>query len=251
MSEQGLANELAALLRLDFGFDTPKTHVTKPIQVGSRMWTFTLIACRGHQAQRWVAEHVRIGSLVRGAFNADLVTNLELSLVTAAYSVVAINNVSLWRVFERSLQLSDAERDSINDPLFPPENIRRRASAVFLDECRRGEGLDRSVLTWLFDEHNRVFEGGVVLPDEALPEDTPFKCSECHYITNVPADRTASFEEMWESAAATVIGDFRPFVHCMKCGSKAYPPPDATEDPESLLGKRYGSVSERTPTSTS
>lgn len=229
------AQTLADQFLEDFGFTRPRTEDIGPVTVGSRQYTFTVCNVAGHPEQVWISTHseVYLPDSPRGLYSAQVASQLELSLATVALSVRAINDVPLWKFVEqvKLVTFTDAEKADINDPLWPPVTLHRKAAEAFAVLLgREGTAFDRNLVSYLAEQVAERFAPKFVLPDDPQEARFAFKCEEeaCHYVfvTETPEDFRESLVENNQ-------------IHCPKCGGAARPPKgEEVDNPDSPLSRR-------------
>ena len=150
--------ENAAALRqrfkLRFGLTAPVTKETDRIHVGGESTVFSLSFVGSRKDIMWIAMNTDtiVGS------DADTGGNIAFSMenmaVCAALATRAIDGVPLWQWL--GLNLPEGDKARISDPLFPPEDIHKRAALVWLNDYMLPG--DDSLASFVYRQYTRLFE---------------------------------------------------------------------------------------------
>lgn len=238
------ASDLAAQFRSDFGIKgKAKTFTTKPVNVGSRDWVFTLRSVEGTPDAMWTALNSRIfaagamGSEASQA-GAQIATNISLEAAMVSAAVVGVNEIPLYKL--TGVELTDGELSALVDPFDPPDRVRRAASKEFLRWIEE-DRFDHSIVVFLKGEYDREFaegSGSIKFPGRTRVVTHTFKCEnpECSLIITLPeADVLARCESILKATGG---------VYCPGCSGTSKPPKgEEVASPNSPLGKLLGSKS--------
>lgn len=235
-SNSSFAEQLRVRFRVKFGIDSPKLKETKSVSE----WTFLLADANGRSDAMWCILHSPIppGSESNNDIRRYLVNQMSGVTAQVALSVRAINNVPTWQFV--GIEPTTEEETKLTDPLYPPEDLHRRAAMEFLNNFLLTG--DSELVEFLALEHERLFGQDINYGFGDAGERFDFKCigTSCLNTITIPTDEIDRYRDRITSSGG---------ILCPRCGELMKPPDGAeVEGPNSPLGKRFGSRSERTPT---